>query len=309
MKFQHYAKTLKEILLNLDIVIDNEYLDEYINLIVANLPTKNTKGKTQKHHPIPVSAYEAPEGITARSQANRDIKNTKVNLTYFDHIHAHKLLICCGKHLKFITANASAVSIMYNALLPAVENSIVAQLETEAEISKAYEYIVDCRSTVALARHTEKKNANKSFDLTEFNKNRVEGKVAIHNNTEFVYVLPEEATTLILSGEWEPGTKNTSNYCAISKDNKYKNIYKKDLLSYLQQGWQYTSASMIKGLPLEGSSGTNAKKVRCIETNTIYNSLSEAETVLNLPKSTISGILRGTRNPIPGMTFEYYTEA
>lgn len=309
MKFTQYEKTLKELLLSLDIVVDNEYLDEYVNLIAANLTTANIKGKTQKHHPIPVSAYEATEDATARSRANRDIKNKKVNLNYSDHIHAHKLLVCCGKQLKFIMANASAASIMYNALLPAIENNIVAQLETEAEISKAYEYLVACRAAAALARYTEKQNSKGAFDLTEFNRNRVAGKVAVHNDTEFIYVTPEEATTLILSGNWKPGTKKTITYCSISKNNKYKNIYSKDLISYLQKGWQYASASITKGIPIDGSTGTNAKKVRYIETDTIYNSLSEAEIALNLPKSTISGILRGTRNPIPGMTFEYCTNS
>lgn len=303
MKFPQYEKVLKELLLDLDIVIDNEYLDEYVNLIATNLNTTNIKGKTQKHHPIPVSAYEAAANTTARSCANRDLKNKKVNLNYFDHIHAHKLLVCCGKHLKFIMANASAASLMYNALLPAIENNIVEQLETETEINKAYEYLAITRSTAI------KNKPKKSFDLVEFNKNRLEGKVAVHNDTEFIYTTPEEATTLLLSGEWKPGTKKALSYCAICKNNEYKNIYSKDLLEYLKSGWQYASASIIKGMPITGSTGTNAKKVRYIETNTVYNSLSEAETALSLPKSTISGILRGTRKPIPGMTFEYYTNS
>ena len=309
MKISHYKKTLKELLLSLDLVIDNKALDDYVSLIAANLATEATKGKTQKHHPIPVSAYEVDENTTARSKANRDIKNKKVNLSYFDHLYAHKLLVCCGKQLKFIVANAAAVSMMYNALSPAVKNNIVAQLETETDIAKAYEYLTANRSATALARHNEVKNSEESFDLAEFTKDRLKGKVAVHNDIEFRYVTPEEATVLIISGDWKPGMSKITKYCAISKENDYKNIYSKDLLSYLQNGWQYTSASIIKGLPIEGSTGTNAKRVRCVETNTVYDSLTEAEIALNLPKSTISGILRKSRQPIPGLTFEYYSKS
>ena len=44
--------TLKEKLLVLDLVVDNEYLDKYVELIESNRETKREKFKTQKHHII-----------------------------------------------------------------------------------------------------------------------------------------------------------------------------------------------------------------------------------------------------------------
>ena len=46
-------QNLKEKLLSLGIVEDNEYLDFYCTLIENNRDTKREKYKTQKHHIIP----------------------------------------------------------------------------------------------------------------------------------------------------------------------------------------------------------------------------------------------------------------
>ena len=49
---------LKTILLQLNIVEDNEYLDKYCELIETNKDTKRIKGKTHKHHIITKSYYK-----------------------------------------------------------------------------------------------------------------------------------------------------------------------------------------------------------------------------------------------------------
>lgn len=41
---------LKEDLLELGILEDNEFLDKYYNLVVKNFSTKKEKGKTDRHH-------------------------------------------------------------------------------------------------------------------------------------------------------------------------------------------------------------------------------------------------------------------
>ena len=42
-------KNIKNTLLSLDLVIDNEYLDKYVELIESNLTTKRQKYKSKLH--------------------------------------------------------------------------------------------------------------------------------------------------------------------------------------------------------------------------------------------------------------------
>ena len=82
--------TLKEKLMSLEVFIDNQYFNKYIELIETNLMTKKQKDVTQSHHIIPRYYFK---------HNNIDIDNTKenrVNLKYSDHILAHYYLsMCC----------------------------------------------------------------------------------------------------------------------------------------------------------------------------------------------------------------------
>jgi len=82
--------TLKEKLLILGIVEDNEYLDKYCEIIENNRETKKEKFKTQSHHIIPRSYYK---------HCSLPIDNSKeniVNLTHSDHLLAHYYLNKCA---------------------------------------------------------------------------------------------------------------------------------------------------------------------------------------------------------------------
>ena len=59
---------------------------------------------------------------------------------------------------------------------------------------------------------------------------------------------------------------------------------------------------------VDPTTGTTSRKVRCIETGVIYNSLKDAEIANGLAKSRLNSILAGYRKQIPGLTFEYYNE-
>lgn len=50
-------EVLKQKLLELGLVVDNEQLDLYVELISKSLKAKAVKNFTQKHHFIPVSSY------------------------------------------------------------------------------------------------------------------------------------------------------------------------------------------------------------------------------------------------------------
>ena len=78
--------TLKEKLLNLNIVVDNEYLDKYCELIESNKETKKEKFKTQCHHIIPRCYY-----IHNRIDVNNNDDNL-VNLSHKNHLLSHYYL-------------------------------------------------------------------------------------------------------------------------------------------------------------------------------------------------------------------------
>jgi len=150
---------IKELLLKTDLVIDNQYLDEYVELMLNNLDTSKKKDVTQEHHMIPVAAYlpkdvsktiKYTRGASSRDKdavkiANADPNNKRVQLNYADHIKAHLLLTRCGKSYNFILENINACVLLLNLLNPAIENQIVSDLDTTDNILAAYLYVQSTR--------------------------------------------------------------------------------------------------------------------------------------------------------------------
>ena len=224
--------SFKKTLLETGYFEDNQYLYEYIELILENVNTKKIKGITQEHHLIPVFCYSTLDptirvGRFYNSNDNKrrrellkaadvDPNNKKVHLKFSDHVKAHVLLAKCGKSYNFIIQNANACMLMLNLVRKAIDHSIVSDLETSENIQTAYEYVMSIKRKP-----------------TEDN--------------------PE---------------------------------YREKVMSNLRRG---------------GSD----KKVRCIETSVVYNSLKEAEDANGLSRHRLNQILTGRRKQIPGMTFEY----
>lgn len=93
---------LKEDLLELGILEDNEFLDKYYNLVVKNFSTKKEKGKTDRHHIIPKSYFK---------HNNLDVDNSVnniINVYRSDHILLHYFLCLCSKDCYFKYANYQA---------------------------------------------------------------------------------------------------------------------------------------------------------------------------------------------------------
>ena len=81
---------LKEKLLSLGIVENNEYLDKYVELIESNRETKREKFKTQKHHIIPKYYYKTNHLVVDNSKSN------VVEVSYKNHILLHYYLALCS---------------------------------------------------------------------------------------------------------------------------------------------------------------------------------------------------------------------
>lgn len=97
---------LKDILLNLNIFKNNEYLDKYCDLIVNNLNKQNNQS-IHKHHFIPVCYYKNVYKLKSRKEANiksmEDPNNFLVKLTPANHFLAHLYLYFAieDKQLKY----------------------------------------------------------------------------------------------------------------------------------------------------------------------------------------------------------------
>lgn len=92
---------LKIKLLSTGYFIDNEYLDDYCDLIKQNELTEKQENKTNKHHILPRSYFKMLKLPIDNSPENL------VHILYKDHILAHYYLCLCAKgNLKHRLANA-----------------------------------------------------------------------------------------------------------------------------------------------------------------------------------------------------------
>lgn len=140
---------LKEALLSTNLFIDNNYLDEYIELVSSY---SKIEGYTERHHVIQVAYYKhlyKCKRELAESYADADPNNFIVQLSYKDHCKAHWLLyFCTTSYLKRGNENAvryilevykkltskSKLALEFNEedfeLLQAYMNSIIADPES-----------------------------------------------------------------------------------------------------------------------------------------------------------------------------------
>jgi hypothetical protein len=103
---------LKEALLSFDGVIDNEYLEQYVDLVNNTISFSNTE-YTEKHHVIPKSFYKSDYSKSALNEdlSLKDPRNRLVELAYSDHFYAHWLLYNCTAG-KARASNAKAIIAM-----------------------------------------------------------------------------------------------------------------------------------------------------------------------------------------------------
>lgn len=138
---------LKTILIETADYQANEYLDKYIQLLIANYNQKYIKYYTQKHHFIPVShykiSYSLPDRKAAEKIADNDPKNFKINLLYKDHVLAHYYLSKCAISYRAISINCKALrNVLRNKYYQKAdyyieERDLLLQLE---DIQQAYTY-------------------------------------------------------------------------------------------------------------------------------------------------------------------------
>lgn len=170
-------ENLKQKLLELGIVKDNEWLDKYVELIESNRETKAEKFKTQKHHIIPRSYY-----VHNKLDINNSEDNI-VNLTYSSHILAHYYLWKCAKTYHFKGANASSVKLLTDVLPNLLD------LDTLDNYDDLYENFIKYRSDKCKELFTgkiyvTKDNISKPIDKSELEKFISDGWVTGNPNAK-----------------------------------------------------------------------------------------------------------------------------
>lgn len=177
--------TLKENLLELNIVVDNEYLDKYCELIMCNKHNKKEKFKTQKHHIIPRYYYNYNN-----LKINDSDENT-VHLSHYNHLLAHLLLCKCSTET-YLPANEFAL----NRLLKVGNKEFIIKLDVDLnddikiEISKYLEDAMVYRSELTKKQHLDGKVNISGLLEKQF---RADGRIFVVNEDEVRHlILPEE---------------------------------------------------------------------------------------------------------------------
>lgn len=213
--------------------IENEYFEKYIQLIEANLVTKRQRFKTQRHHIIPVAAFELYNWSGKNDEANL------VNLLYKDHILAHYYLALCSKStefkykmiyaINFILGKASQVKLNVEELKLFVIN--LEKYQEVYEESRQY-FAKKLKGTTHATSGETRRKISKANG----------GRVYINRDGVVKSIQPGDLE-LYLNNGWTQGNPNAAKRdtgkgkIIINKEGVERYINKVELEKYLAEGW------------------------------------------------------------------------
>ncbi len=224
---------LKEKLITLNIVEDNEYLDKYINIIITNNKTSRVKYKTQKHHIVPRAVFSHNNEPLDNSESNI------VNLNYKDHILAHYYLFMCATcWFKYPAAKA------VDYLVKRIESIIVKpnafnQIEINFSEEDLVELLPELAEITEQIKHSEHK--------------RLAGGKWVNNNESQKYISGQALQEFLLSNpSWKIGKLPVSEETrekqkqrkpvnvgtkVINNGQRNKYVLISEIDEYLNKGW------------------------------------------------------------------------
>ena len=97
---------LKVKLISTGCILDNNYLNMYVDLVFNNLGQEKIKFETERHHIIPKSYFKQ---IGLQDKSIIDSEDNIVNLSYKNHILAHYYLYKCALDEVFKANNLISV--------------------------------------------------------------------------------------------------------------------------------------------------------------------------------------------------------
>lgn len=292
---------MKEKLLGLGVFIDNEYLDLYCSLIESNRQTKKEKFKTQQHHIVQKAYYQLKGKELDNTQANL------VNLLYKDHALAHYYLaLCVVDDLKL--PNILAFNFCLNnknyKTLPkySSEKQLLEELE---QLQKLYEdfsqlyqdkqYITKDGITKKVIKSTVPEYLADGWVLGNGQKGKSRNTHPI--KLQVICIETQKIFTSVAEASvWCKGNVNksiNSEYTSLAGGYHWAKLADTTRRAALAE---YIGKSPVIS-PVQG------KKCRCVETNTYYDSVSEAMQITGL--TSIKPCCQGRSKTAGGYHWEY----
>ena len=235
----------KQYMLSTGIVIDNKYLDNYIDLINQNETTIKQKGITHAHHVIPKYYF------TSNNLPVDDSTSNIVNLKYSDHILSHYYLSECSTSSYFTFSNISAIKHLVGNNMDKLESYNI--IESLIDLQKLYEKYSQTREN--------------NVDLTGINK----GKIWITNDHDSHRIYPEELDSYVEKGyRLGSGCSTNRGRIFVHKDDKLKMIFPEELETYQNNGYTlgrpHFSEEWISNMK-KGSKGRKGTTTGCVGIN------------------------------------------
>ena len=280
--------TLKNYLLATDMFIDNDFLDEYCRLIIANLSTKRAKFKTQSHHIIPKSYFKI-----IREEVNNNKENL-VNLQYSDHILAHYFLsLCCSnKELQYYME--SALTFMVDCI----------DFDTTclSEYTSCYEDL--CR------QRSERQKGIPQGPITEERRNKLLEYYKTHKGASYGTRLSDEDKQKISIATKEGMAKWRAGLTDEEYQARCDNISKKltGIVRSEETKRKISDGRRGKDNPMYGKAHPSRKKVYCVELNKIFDCVQSAAKETGVADSNICACLKGRAKTSAGYHWQYYEE-
>lgn len=203
----------KQDMLLTGIVLDNVYLDYYVELINQNKTTKKQKGVTHAHHVIPKYYF------TSKNLPINNSSGNIVNLKYSDHILSHYYLSECSTTSYFTFSNISAIKHLVGNNMDKLESYNI--IESLIDLQDLYE-------KYSLTREN-------NIDLTGVNK----GKIWVTNDHDSHRIYPEELNSYIEKGyRLGSGCSTNKGRIFVHKDDEVKMIFPEELDTYLHNEYK-----------------------------------------------------------------------
>lgn len=236
---------LKDLLLTTyQVCIDNEYLNQYLDLVETNCVSYSEMSvelfkqeNANYHHVIPLSAYykflspDVPQrkrAHKARKIADCDPNCFMILLSVSDHLLAHYYLMQCAVNSTEIKNNISALTF----IIADQTQEQLQMLLTDNKISQI------SFLTIKIKTQLQK--------LSVDTKIAIDPQVYVHkDNSELT--IPQIELSYYNNLGWQLGRVKSSNSkfqprCYIHREGVYKNILLSKLPDYLEEGWEYGAA-------------------------------------------------------------------
>lgn len=179
---------LKEKLLSIGYVIDNEYLDKYCRLVEDNISTPKIKHENFTHHIIPQSYFKYNKLEIDNSAENL------VNLSLKDHIFAHYYLSLCGSTPYYKKSNGNSVKHSISHIYSKNVFNI-----KEQELEDVVKELIDDMAKKEVYKYVPMSQVQK-----ELRSKLSKGRVWIKKGTNSKFVFPNELDEYLSNG-WEKG--------------------------------------------------------------------------------------------------------